>query len=55
VTLPIEFRDINHLLVEKGQEAVKSFLTKEDKVDKERELKGLKKDNMPLFSKSWPR
>jgi len=45
VTLPMEFRDINHLLVEKGQEAVKSFLTKEDKVDKERELKGLKKDN----------
>jgi hypothetical protein len=44
VTLPIEFRDINHLLLEKGQKAVKSLLGKEDKVDKEKESKGLKKD-----------
>jgi hypothetical protein len=44
VALPKEFRDINHLLMEKGQEAVKSLLTKEDKVDKTRESKGLRKD-----------
>jgi len=44
VTLPKEFRDINHLLVEKGQEAVKSLLGKEYKVDKVRESKGFRKD-----------
>ncbi len=44
VTLPIEFRDINHLLVEKGQEAVKSLLGKEYKVDKVRESKRFRKD-----------
>jgi hypothetical protein len=60
VTLPIEFRDINHLLLEKGQKAVKSFLGKEDNVDKERESKGLKKDttfevvNCRYFPKPGP-
>jgi len=44
VTLPIKFRDINHLLLEKGQKAVKSLLEKEDKVEKEREEQGFKKD-----------
>jgi len=44
VKLPKEFRDINHLLVEKGQEAVKSLLTKEDKTDEPKESKGSKKD-----------
>jgi len=44
VTLPIGFRNINHLLLEKGLKAVKSLLEKEDKMDKERESKGLKKD-----------
>jgi hypothetical protein len=36
VTLPKEFKDINHLLQKKGQEAVKSLLGVEDKVEKER-------------------
>jgi hypothetical protein len=44
VKLPKEFKDINHLLRKKGQEAVKSLLEKEGKMEKERESKGLKKD-----------
>ena len=44
VILPKEFRDINHLLVERGLEGVKSLFIKEDKVDKARESKGFRKD-----------
>jgi len=44
ITLPKEFRDINHLLMEEGQEAVKSLLGKEDKVDEAKATKELKKD-----------
>ena len=45
VILPKEFRDINHLLVERGLEGVKSLFIKEDKVDKARESKEFRKDN----------
>jgi len=44
VTLPTEFKNINHLLQKKGQEAVKSLLGKEGKMEKERESKELRKD-----------
>ncbi len=44
ITLPKGFRDINHLLMEKGREGVRSLLAKEDKVDKVRESKELRKD-----------
>jgi hypothetical protein len=44
ITLPKEFRDINHLLMEKGQEAVKSLLIMEDKVDKAREKKEVREE-----------
>ena len=44
ITLPKEFRDINHLLMEKGQEAVKSLLIMEDKVDKKREKKEVREE-----------
>ena len=60
VTLPMEFMDINHLLLEKGQKAVKSLLEKEDKVEKEREEQGFKKDtalevaNYRYFPKPGP-
>ncbi len=47
VKLPKEFMDINHLLAEKGQKTVKSFLLKDDKVDKPRESKESKKDKTP--------
>lgn len=46
ITLPKEFRDINHLLIERGQEAVKSLLTKEDKVDKERKAEKYKRNKI---------
>ena len=44
ITLPKEFRDINHLLMEEGQEAVKSLLGKEDKVDEAKEKREIEKD-----------
>ena len=44
IRLPKEFRDINHLLMEKGPEGVKSLLAKEDKVEKAREAKELRND-----------
>jgi len=44
IALPKEFRNIHHLLIEKGQEAVKSLLAKEDKVDKARESESLRED-----------
>jgi hypothetical protein len=44
ITLPNEFGDINHLLIEKGREGVKSLLTKEDKVDKASDSERLGKD-----------
>ncbi len=46
ITLPKEFRDINHLLMEKGQEGVKSLLTKEDKVVKASESERIRKDKI---------
>jgi hypothetical protein len=42
VTLPKGFKDINHLLLEKGQKAVKSLLGKEEIVDREKESNGIK-------------
>jgi len=60
VTLPIEFRDINHLLLKKGQEAVKSLLTQKDKADEPKESKGLRKNktfevvNCRYFRKPGP-
>lgn len=44
ITLPKEFRDINHLSMEKGREGVESLLTQEENVDKVRESKELRKD-----------
>ena len=44
VTLPKEFKDINHLLQKRGQEAVKSFLGAKDKIEKEKKSEDLKKD-----------
>jgi uncharacterized protein len=44
VTLPKEFKDINHFLVERGKETVKLFLTEEDKDDKARESVWLRKE-----------
>lgn len=61
ITLPKEFRDINHLLVERGPEGVKSLFAKEEKMDKARESKELRKDeafevlNCRYFANPGPR
>jgi hypothetical protein len=44
VTLPKEFKDINHLLQKNGQEAVKSLLGAEDKMDKEKKSEDSRKN-----------
>ena len=61
IALPKEFRDINHILMERGPQGVKSLLTKEDNVDKARESKGFRKDktfevlNCRYFVSSGPK
>jgi hypothetical protein len=44
VILPKHFKDINHLLIEKGQDAVKALFTKEDEVERRKEPMKMKKD-----------
>ena len=61
VTLPKGFKDINHLLLEKGQKAVKSLLGKEEIVNREKESNGIKQDtafddiNCRYFLKPGPK
>jgi hypothetical protein len=44
VTLPQEFTDLNHLLLAKGQDAVKALLTKADEMKREKESAMSKRD-----------